>query len=75
VFLAAAAAVCVCTETIKEFIHNGVLITSHIPYANGSDVEDEEHEVYAHGSTSASLLVTGTFSPADRTQNGKAACL
>jgi hypothetical protein len=64
VFLAAA--VCVCTQTTKESLHNGVLIRSHIPYATGNDAEDVEHEMYAHGNTSKSAFGVGIVDkPAD----------
>jgi hypothetical protein len=59
-----AAILCVCKQIIKEFLHNG--LSSHISYANGSDVEDLEHEMYAHGNTSKSVCVTGILDrPAD----------
>jgi hypothetical protein len=42
------------------------MISSRISYANGSDVEDVEHEMYAHGNTSKSVFVTGIVDrPAD----------
>lgn len=42
------------------------MISSHILYANGSDVEDVEHEMYAHGNTSKSVFDTGIVDkPAD----------
>jgi len=42
------------------------MISSHISYATGSDVEDVEHEMYAHENTSKSSFVTGIVDrPAD----------
>jgi hypothetical protein len=42
------------------------MISSHISYANGSDAEDVEHEMYAHENTFKSVFVTGIVdTPAD----------
>jgi hypothetical protein len=42
------------------------MVSSPISYANGSDVVDIEHEMYAHGNTSKSVFDTGIVDrPAD----------
>ena len=42
------------------------MISSHISYEDGSDAEDVEHEMYAHGNNSKSVFVAGIADrPAD----------